>query len=179
MTDEPEWSKDEWKVLAEVRRELPPPPHVEESLLAALRGRGLIRPRAARRRWLAAAAALALAFGAGMATQRFAGRSRLQAPPRARFLLLLYGGNGEGRHREYADWARAVSERGLDLHGEELGREESQVPAPAWPSAGPVTPRGFFTVSARTVEEAREVASSCPHLWYGGSIVIKPIVVAP
>jgi hypothetical protein len=34
---------------------------------------------------------------------------------------------------------------------------------------------GFFIIAARDPEQAREIASTCPHLRHGGWIVIRQI----
>jgi hypothetical protein len=36
-------------------------------------------------------------------------------------------------------------------------------------------PRGFFVVSAPDLNAAHQIASTCPHLRYGGRIVIQRI----
>jgi hypothetical protein len=34
---------------------------------------------------------------------------------------------------------------------------------------------GLFLVTARDMEEVRRIAETCPHLRYGGGIVIRPV----
>jgi hypothetical protein len=101
------------------------------------------------------------------------------APPGPRFALLLYGGEtaeSPDRRREYAAWARTLSRQGVDIDGEELGPRRVELPSPGSDISDP---RGFFIVSAATLEAARDVAASCPHLSHGGRIVIRPIVPDP
>jgi predicted GIY-YIG superfamily endonuclease len=40
-------------------------------------------------------------------------------------------------------------------------------------SVPPVQPRGFFVVRARDLAEAQRIAAACPHLRYGGRIVLR------
>jgi hypothetical protein len=105
-----------------------------------------------------------------------------------RYMLLLYGGGTpvsgapDTRRREYADWARGIASRGVAISGEELSEEAREVGAATAdrsvavaPPSGPL-PRGYFVVSAPDLESAQRIASTCPHLRYGGRIVVKKIV---
>ena len=105
-----------------------------------------------------------------------------------RYMLLLYAGGTpvagtpDTRRREYAEWARGIASRGVAISGEELSEEAREVGAATAggsvavaPSSGPL-PRGYFVVSAPDLESAQRIASTCPHLRYGGRIVVKKIV---
>jgi hypothetical protein len=104
------------------------------------------------------------------------------APPAsARFVLLLYAGadpvagTPDTRRREYAQWARDLTAAGTAISGEELAEDARDLPA-APPSSEVSLPRGFFIVSAPDLAAAERIAATCPHLRYGGRIVVKPIV---
>jgi hypothetical protein len=105
-----------------------------------------------------------------------------------RYMLLLYAGGTpvagapDTRRREYADWARGIASRGVAISGEELSEEAREVGAATAdgsvsvaPPSGPL-PRGYFVVSAPDLASAQRIASTCPHLRYGGRIVVKKIV---
>jgi hypothetical protein len=83
--------------------------------------------------------------------------------------------------REYAEWAGARAEQGELVAGKKL-REgpdvvigaNGSVETPA-PSAGAARLGGFFVIRAADASRAVEIARSCPHVRYGGSIVIRAI----
>jgi len=181
MTDEPLVPEEEAR-LAGARVPVPPPEGAEDRTVAALRERGLLR-RPRRRlavAWLAAAAAILVAVT--WATVPRSGRAPNPAGPAGpRYVLMLYAGSepiqgtADARRREYADWARGLASQGVAITGEELA-EESRVVGGDAPSAAAVTPRGFFIVAARDLDAAQQIAATCPHLRYGGRIVIQPVV---
>lgn len=180
-----EWTPEERDRLGAARVDEAAPPGLEEATIDALRERGLVRP--ARRRLAAAAGLVAMAAALVVAV----GWSLLHqpgAPPQAssvspRFVLLLYAGNDpmpgtpDTRRREYSQWARDMAAAGAAISGEELAEEAREVPgAVVAPSPALPLPRGFFVVSAPDLDAAQKIASTCPHLRYGGRIVVKRIV---
>jgi hypothetical protein len=186
MNDD-DWTAEEQARLRGARIDGVPPRGLEETTVAALRERGLVRPPQRRMMTVAAlvamAAALAVAVGWSVT-------HRSVAPPSSsspRFVLLLYAGTDpvagtpDTRRQEYSQWARDVSAGGTAISGEELSEDARDVPGPpsgapaGAPPAGPL-PRGFFVVSAPDLDAAERIASTCPHLRYGGRIVIKRVV---
>jgi hypothetical protein len=186
-----EWTDEELERLRAARTDAVPPPDLEDATVAALRHRGLVTRRLSRgamaaafRRkaivstaLLAAAAALVVAAGWSVMNKSTA---PVPAPQLPRFVLLLYAGvdpmagAADARRQEYAQWARDLSSRGIAISGEELSEEARDVGSGARPAGD--LPRGFFIVSAADVAAAEQIASSCPHLRYGGRIVVKRIV---
>ena len=77
---------------------------------------------------------------------------------------------------EYSAWAGNLAQQGKLLLGEELGGR-------AWPlgasgeagldMAQSIT--GLFILTTTSEAEAMAIARSCPHLRYGGGIVVRPI----
>jgi hypothetical protein len=176
-------NEDERARLLRARVEVAPPRAVEEQTVAALRQRGLIRP--SRRplyavAGLAAAGVLLVAGVAWVMTHRPSpAGTAVSVATGPRYLLLLYagsepiGGTAEQRRREYSQWARDIASRGVAISGEELGDETLVVGAGG--ADGGAQPRGFFIVEAPDMPSAQRLASSCPHLRYGGRIVIRRI----
>ena len=172
-----EWTPEEQARLTAARVDGVPPRGLEESTVTALRARGLVKPPTRR---MTAAAGLAAIAAALVAAIGWSVTHRSAAPPAGpRFVLLLYAGTDpiagtpDTRRLEYAQWARDLSAGGTAIAGEELSEEARDVPsAPGAPPAGPL-PRGFFIVSAPDLDAAARIASTCPHLRYGGRIVIK------
>ena len=184
-----DWTDAERKALDALSREESPPREVEDRIVHALRRRGLLRPSSDRRGWLAlgAVAAGILLVLAGYAAGRSAAR-RAPAPSSPRFALLLLRGSEPiaaqpaeeaGRVAEYREWARGLARGGRFVEGEKLEDRGARLRSPSEagdatsPSADEV--RGFFVISARSFEDALAVARGCPHLRYGGTILVRPI----
>jgi hypothetical protein len=182
---------DEREALRRLPREATPPPGLEDATVAALGARGLLRRPAARpgvSPWLALAASLAL-FAGGLAVGRSGGITSPPADGRSRFALFLYEdsdysqpspGGMEARVQEYVAWASEPRENGSVEGGEKLRDEPGAVVATGRVTAEPAPggePRlaGYFLVRAADRAAALEIARTCPHLRYGGSIVVREI----
>lgn len=173
--------------LAGLPRGLAPRPEVEERIVSELRARGLLRgtnPSASKaRRWLAAAAALAL-FAAGIGVARLL-PARAARPSGPRFALFLLRGDERlpekgpeeaARVAEYRAWARGLAGAGRFVSGEKLGDAAELLGG--LPPAAPLSRdeiRGYFVISASSLAEALAVARGCPHLRHGGQILVRPI----
>jgi hypothetical protein len=188
-------SEEESGALRSLQSGRLPPPQMEERVIAALKNAGLLRANPGRRWWRSAAAlaaCLAL-FMAGVAVGARLVTSPAQPEPAGeRFVLFLYEGAGyqasapgteRERIAEYGAWARDLRKSGELVAGEKLKVGEqvlgsAVVPAGtagAYPGMRPGTLGGFFIIAARDPKQAREIASTCPHLRHGGSIVIRQI----
>jgi hypothetical protein len=161
-------------MMSEFMREIPPPDLLEDRVVAALKARGLVTTfRSSRLRGAAlATAAGILLFAAGFATG--ASQHRSASTPDAgspRFILLLHetaasGATGIAERElvdEYRKWAQAVSADGSAIRGEKLKDEAGQ------------TLSGFFIVEAPSLEAARAIAATCPHVRYGGRVDVREI----
>jgi hypothetical protein len=170
-------SPEERARLDALPRTVDPPYDLEDRVVRRLRAEGTLRPRRRLTPWWQVAAALAI-FLAGVA----AGRVELPAaePEGPRYLLLLYGGEPatpeaeEARIAEYRDWAgalvaenRLIAAERLDDRGEVLGAPQSPARSDA--------PSGFFLITAPTLAAAEAIAAECPHLRYGGTVVVRPV----
>ena len=163
-----------------------PPPWLEERIVAELKTRGRIHRTPPAHRRLAVAIGIAasiLLFASGLAAGRF-----LNSPPDTgsaspRFILLLYEDDAyqapasdEDRVSEYRDWAGELGTRGLFVGGEKLKDAADSLPAGgASPQAQPGTLAGYFIITAGGRSEAIAIARDCPHLKYGGKIVVREI----
>jgi len=152
---------------------------LEDKVADALIAKGLIRPRGRNTRalwWQAIAATVLLVLGFAV--------GRVWHPvvpkPQTTFVLLLREqGNwrpattaDEERRRvdEYRAWARQLRGEGRIVDGLEL------LPGARALGDGSVSDTGiagFFTFSARTLDEALAVARTCPHLRYGGQVEVR------
>ena len=140
-----------------------PTPELEERVVRALTASGLIRRKRWPRIWMAAAAVTLAA--AVVLSALHLGRAKA---PGETYVMLLYEdstfqmplpGHVAERRAESARWADSLAERGeLDLGGRVDG-------------SGPIT--GMFIIRAATDADAAKRAASCPHLKYGGHIVVR------
>jgi hypothetical protein len=188
MRSDDELTPEEHDALARLPRTATPPPGLEQATVSALAARGLLRrPRRRLDASLALAASVLLLAG-GLTLARFN-----QAPPedtRARFALFLYEGPEyrqpapgamDQRVREYSAWAREERKDGTVEGGEKLkdGGEVAIEPdgttAPASPRPGESRLAGFFLIRAADQRSALVIARSCPHVRYGGRIVLREI----
>jgi hypothetical protein len=184
-----DWGEAERKAFEELAREESPPREVENRIVHALERRGLLRPTRRRREWraLGAVAAGLLLVLAGFVAGRSTSR-RAPTPPSPRFTLLLLRGTEPvaarpeeeaGRVSEYRAWARGLAREGRFVEGEKLEDRGARLRSPSG-EADPTAPspdeiRGFFVISAPSFEDALAVARECPHLRYGGTILVRPI----
>jgi hypothetical protein len=179
--------------FAGLPREAEAPRGLEDATVEALVARGLLRrPPARRHRAPVPALALAasvLLFLGGVAVGR-RGEPALPPAPPGQFALLLYEGPGYRRSapgeeaervREYGAWAAARAEQGELVAGEKLREDPDVVVGADGTVSTPAPPAdedrlaGFFLIRAADARRAVEIARSCPHVRYGGSIVIREI----
>lgn len=194
-TEDDDLTPEERAALRALPLEAAPPAALEERVVAALRDRGLLRRRP-RPHVLGSAGLLRLAaevllFAAGLGM----GAAVFYRPPTPSlptkgdasplasgplFLLLLYAGPGNQagdeatRVAEYGAWAASLRKEGRLLGAERLGSER-RVLGGVGGEGEPAVPRGYFLFRASGLEEALEIARSCPHLRHGGQVSVQPI----
>ncbi|HEY7111532.1 MAG TPA: YciI family protein [Thermoanaerobaculia bacterium] len=187
---EENWTEAEARALEELPRELAPRAELEERVVAALGRQGLVasgRRRHARGwRALAALAAGILLVASGVwigraLPSRPAHRVGESGPPQF-VLFLLRGAESDrpeeesARVAEYRAWARGLAASGRSVSGEKLDDRTESLGAPAGAAAAPEEEiRGYFVISAASLDDAVAVARGCPHLKHGGRIVVRPI----
>ncbi len=165
-------------------------PIAEDRVVQTLTARGLLRTPSLRQRfrgtwWIGMAAALM-----GFVTGRLTTRSDRPAPgPSPQWMLLLYEdaafrgpppGQEQTYVEEYGRWAatlaadqRLVSGGELRPGGLVLNEPGQNRPVAEATPLGSLT--GYFLITAPTLAQAQSIASGCPHLLHGGSIVIRPV----
>jgi hypothetical protein len=179
-------SAAEKSALAALRQSIPPPGTLEPKVLEALRARDLLRAKESgirSGRAIALAGAAAALFGIGL----WVGSRGLARTPVAatnvstRYVLLLEGPGDPApqeearRVEEYKLWARSIARAGHAISGEKLEPEILHLGPGTESAVGGVSIRGFFVIGAHDDREALEIARGCPHLRYGGSIVVRRI----
>lgn len=155
----------------------------EDRTIAALRAAG--RFGNSKRRagpFLLAAAAVLLVLGGA-----WIGRVSSGTPPVTgrKFALLLiedstYHGEADvgidSIVSEYSAWAGKLRQAGQLVLGEALSAKQLTLGTVAGATsreAGHIT--GFFIITAADQDAAMALAQTCPHLHYGGGIVVRPI----
>lgn len=180
--------------LRSAAREASPPPELEDRVVRALQRAGLLSPSSAGRRpkvvrLAATAAASLLIFLAGwwLGTNRpFAAPPPPQ--PKPTFALFLRQGpnyrapvEAQQRVEEYKAWAARVREAGVQITGQKLKQELFSLTYAQGQAvlllgrSEPEPISGFFLLESRDLDQALQVAKSCPHLRYGGTIEVRPI----
>jgi hypothetical protein len=184
-----ELTPEERAALARLKRDRQPPVGLEARVLAAVAARSVAAPDRARWRipaLTAIAASLIFTLGAWLGsvwTPR-----QPAAPTGAKFILLLYedaafqpAADPSSRVREYSAWAATLARAGQLLSGEELddagvGLTASSAATAVAPDDVRAQPRGYFVIVAPDAASASAIAATCPHLKYGGRIVIRKIL---
>lgn len=185
------------EALGKLPNEKAPPADLEDATVLQLRRAGLVGRRGTQRRagfnlstWALAASIAAVAFVGGSV---FASRGSV-AEAQPTFALLLYGadtGDDSASHvaraAEYSAWANVERADARIVGGEALGRSVAAIAAVrnvgrgsdsvviADDSSGPNDFVGYFLVSARDREAAVRLARDCPHIKYGGRVVVRRI----
>lgn len=174
MVDEPDAPLEEASLL---RHEPAASAMLESRVVAALREDGLIRARSTWTRPARIAASL-LIFAAGAVLGRhvsFAVPPSVPAP--ARYLLLLAGdvtpADGSTRAIEYGEWARGLSAQGIPVSGDELTSHAELVTNRTATFPDLTSVGGYFLIEASDDATAAALARTCPHIRYGGSIVVR------
>jgi len=197
MTEWPEetLSEAERRALQALHEDLLPPPALEDRVILELKSQGLLRAQHAGWRWpRRAALALAASLAVFLGGVYFGTRATSPAPRSAgaQFVFFLVEGEsfraplpGEEKDRiaEYRNWAHRLGDSGIRLSGEKLkdGEEILRASPSGVLSAGAEAKDGvgslggYFIVEAKNLEQARKIASTCPHLLHGGRLIIRQI----
>jgi len=150
-------------LLSDLPRETPPPPALEQRIVSVLAIGAAAFPDE-----LAAPSAVfdLILFAVGF----LAGRLDLPRPTPARsFALILHESPdraGDAHVDEYIAWSKSD----FVLGGHELA-PDSRVLGMARPTVG-----GFFIIAADSLDRATEIARTCPHVRYGGTIEVREIL---
>lgn len=173
MTEDEPLSTHERSAFDALPREIDPPADLEDRVASQLRTRGAFARRSSWRP-LAVAALVLIALGAGFAL----GRSNVASSAKGdRYLLLLYGAASlspaeeNDRVKEYSDWARTETAAGHMERGERLEDDAIVMGRPI----ATEPPLGFFIIRSSSRAEAESIASRCPHLRHGGTVIVRPI----
>lgn len=153
-------------------------PALEERVVGAALRKGLIRGERRGRIWIPIAVAALLAFAVGIGAGRL-----LFVPKPSQYTFVLFleegpayqpasAGQEQQRVAEYGAWARSLREKGVAVTGMKLDSGSNVMGSGP---GGTAQAAGLFAVDAKDLETAKKIAESCPHLRYGGQVVIRPV----
>ena len=156
-----------------------PPPQLESRIIASMRSAGVLGPPA---RPLLRPLTVAMLAAASLIVGLAIGRASARSPAAVegpRYLLLLYEDSTFVADRpigeivaEYAAWADSLGRAGRLEAGEKLGDARVVVGDARMVGAEPT---GFFIVRASTLDHARALAASSPHVRRGGTVHVTAI----
>lgn len=187
MTNDPLTPQDH-EDLTRLPQEIEPPGNLEARTVASLRASGALahgpRIRPAWRSTVQIAAAIALLAG-GFLAGRLSTVAPVASPDAdaSRYLLLLYGGDTaaddeeeeQARVQEYATWAESLRQAGQLVGADRLAARVDVLGSAADPAPATSPPSGYFMVRAASRDEALAIAAACPHIRYGGTVVVRAI----
>jgi hypothetical protein len=183
MNDERDGLDNGRGALRERLSQIDPPPELDRRVRRTLETRGLVRrPPGRGAVWTVRASLIATGFVLGLLVT---GRSRATSPASpgtSQYVLLLYddarGDTGSvhiAREREYGRWASELKDARW-VGGSELGEVVEGI-GPSGQVAVEPSDRlaGYFVIEAPSPERAADVARSCPHVKYGGRVVVMSV----
>jgi hypothetical protein len=166
----------------------------EEKVIAALRTQRLIRKEKANTRpfryWktLAAVAASVILFFAGIFLEKYRSGPANQnfvSMTEKTFLLLLVEDHryqparNEQEQQErinlYRNWAVTLRQKGLTLNGTKLQQQTYFLPSDTAQKPHHSEVAGYFLIDAGDLNQAMQIAGTCPHLRFGGQIEVRQI----
>ena len=98
----------------------------------------------------------------------------------ARYTPPADSSDAQARVAEYTEWAGRLAGAGKLISAGELAysgtdvRAEGRTASVIDSQAGAVS--GYFLVHAESLAQAEQLAADSPHLKYGGTVVVRPIV---
>jgi hypothetical protein len=184
MIDEPNDETGGRGSLRDRATTVDPPAALEARIRRTLTSRRLVhKPTRSTSAWVVRAGLIA----AGMLIGALAQRPWVREPVRpsdqpGQYVLLLLGDTqGDtgavhvAREREYGQWASSLDGGARWVGGHELGDVVDDIGPKA--TGAPALDRlaGYFVIDAPSRERAAEVARTCPHVKYGGRVVVMAI----
>lgn len=192
-----ELNPEEKAAFKRLKNQKMPSLRVEQKVINSLFKRGLLETRkfsaflqnlSSPFRGAVVSIAAGLIFGLGFFTGTRSLSTESEALEAPLFALLIFNDNSTPEDEmalaaEYGQWLQGVAASGRLASGEKLqdtGRILSEVNG-EFTTADIATDErygqigGFFLIQAASYDEAVEIASSCPHLKYEGSIEVREI----
>lgn len=184
---------EEQKAYQRLRESPVPSTDLENKIVHLLKKKGLLRTDAPNTKkksilWYAAAALILLLVG--FLTGKWSSTSIEPVPKESLFLLALYEPanqklESEQLVAEYGNWLHEVGSDGRYIGGEALKYEIRELVTNQHKTLyeqelqpdRKIIMSGYFLVEAKDLDEARKIAKECPHLKYGGAVVIREVLL--
>ena len=173
--------------LRDILPRIESPAELETRVRHTLATRGLISVHENRRPlWAARVGLIAAGFLLGVLVRESPKSTRPAevGGKTGRYALLLYGVPPEdtgavhaARAKEYGAWASALANGTRWVGGQELAGVVAALGSADTPHDARNQVAGFFIIEAASRERAVEVARTCPHLKYGGRVVVMAVAV--
>ena len=185
-------SAAEHEKFVALARQRQPSPGLESRIISALKSKGFIRMTPSRQifsipRLAGAFAAIAL-VALGFSLGKWQSRVSRADPGLETFIMLLHESGSVDEHEtdkviEYGKWAQTIAQTNrlragakLRYDGRLLRRVNAQLETrPFAPHEDSNHLGGYFLIQALDYDEAVKIASSCPHLKYGGIVELRQI----
>ena len=176
--------------LNSLKTSLEPPAKLEERIVSDLQKRKLLHSKR-RLPWgriIFAAAACFLFFMLGRVYEKYQFPKQSSRGPAVSMsdstyvLFLKVGSNYQkpandrqqsDRVEAYRNWAVSLRSKGIPVSGTKLRSEKSILGGSQTGQQDDVA--GYFLIDAKDPDQARNIAGSCPHLKYGGTIEIRRV----
>jgi len=190
MSDTDERDDELARELAKLRATPPLPPALASDVWSAVRREGLAQP-ASRRWWIGrlALAAACVVIGIVVGRASVDAAPAVGAPLQSDYAMLLLrpetddpryeAGTPEQTFGEYRTWAMERGQAGQLVLGEKLAEARLLVAegdrARELPSGAADAVEGLFLIRAGTLDEARAIVATCPHVLRGGRVELRRI----
>jgi hypothetical protein len=161
---------------------VPPPAGEARRRLENARGAPPVRTERGWTRRLLIAAGFVVAMAIGYRAASW--RSASQMSSSQQYLLLLYDTDATSRLSpaamsavvsEYSAWARGLRSRGKLVTAEKLSSAPGEWFGGQVAAVGGEHVGGFFLIRVKSPEEAKQIASECPHVRHGGRVELRAI----
>ena len=189
--DELNW---EWRDKLRAANSGPEPPSsLEQRVVDSLRHHGVLAANSSRRlRWawaLSFVTACALCFGTGVLFESH-GIAPKESGANHYVMFLMHSGSvatyGSAEdtrlEREYSAWAQQERMSHHLIGGEKLKPTSVFLSGPQGDHEVQTRDTdlgGYFVITAPSLEAAAAIARTCPHLKYGGAVVVRPVNPTP
>jgi len=182
MKDNNEFLQDDANALRDYYEGAVPADGMEKRTLGALKQKGAFKGLYARLTFAAVIMAAVFFTGYLMAAKPAAATAQNN---KNEYLMLLYEPanflSSQASVKEYADWYYSAQKKYDMLAGEELKQDgwniamQQSKPLVNTLHANSDAPTGYFIFYASSEKEALNIASTCPHLKYNGTVEVRAI----
>ena len=186
MTVQDDLTPEEKAAFEKLAHSMPPPPALEDRIVAALQDEGLVNKTKTKtmnqflKYTIGIAASIALFFAANYMGRQTS--ASIEIDPQYGYMMILkedaqfVPGDPMEMFEEYAAWMEGLFEKGVQITGQELKDTAWEVNAQGTKTLGSEADTrvtGYFIIQADSEEEALAVVRDNPHLKYGGTIELK------